>query len=338
MRRLAWVLTVVLLSCVTASGQSAYSWIGQKVVIKAPTTLKNGNQDVSYGSEFRLFTVERTDGNRLWLVSDDISGWVQESEVVPFDQAINFCTKQIRDGNDLRYAYNLRGCIWDEKGEYDKAIADFSEAIKLDPTSPSAFQNRGLAKLRKNDYENAIEDYNAAIRLDPGNPVLYYNRGSAYYTMRKHDKAIADFNEALRLDPKSAGAYTYRGNTWHSLRDYEKASVDLDEAIRLDPKLAWAYNGRAWIWATCPDAKFRDGKRALEYATRACELSGWMNPDFLETLAAANAESGDYEAAVKWQTRVVELTPTDSQYRDILKVRLELFKLKKPYREDRLAQ
>ena len=86
------------------------------------------------------------------------------------------------------------------------------------------------------------------------------------------------------------------------------------------------------IMAACPEAKFRDGKRAVEFATRACELTKWKNPSFLDTLAAAHAEAGDFDAAVTWQTRAIELL-TDERQKDDYRSRLVLYQAKKPYRE-----
>ncbi len=102
--------------------------------------------------------------------------------------------------------------------------------------------------------------------------------------------------------------------------------------IHLDPKDATAYNCRAWIWGTCPEAEYRDGKKAVESATRACELTEWKDAFPLGTLAAANAEAGDFDAAVKWQTKAngLYVDPADKVKGE---ERLKLYQEKKPYRE-----
>ena len=232
-------------------------------------------------------------------------------------------------------AYNGRGCAWGAKKEFDKAIADFAEAIRLDPKLAVAYHNRGNAWGAKKEFDKAIADYTEAIRLDFKLASLasaYHNRGGAWGAKKEFDKAIADFAEAIRLDPKDAVAYHNRGNVWDDKKEYDKAIADYDEAIRLDPKYARAYNARAWLWATCPDAKFRDGKRAVESATPACELSDWKDANNLDTLAAACAEAGDFDAAVKWQEKANGMFE-DSESKEKGRAHLDLYRAKKPYRE-----
>jgi len=114
--------------------------------------------------------------------------------------------------------------------------------------------------------------------------------------------------------------------------EYDSAIADFVEAIRLDPRSAEAYNVRAWVWATCPDAKYRDGTRAIESASRACELSGWKDANDIDTLAAAYAEAGDFDAAVKWQTKANALY-ADAGDKATGQERLKLYRERKPYRQ-----
>ncbi len=143
---------------------------------------------------------------------------------------------------------------------------------------------------------------------------------------------LADCSVAIGLDPGQADAYIDRGNAWWTRKDYDRALADYSAAIRLDPGQADAYNNRAWVWATCPDAKHRDGKLAVASATRACELSGWKEADHIGTLAAASAEAGDFDAAVKWQSRANELYADAGDVKKGAE-RLRLYREKSPYRQ-----
>ena len=96
---------------------------------------------------------------------------------------------------------------------------------------------------------------------------------------------------------------------------------------------AAAIDRRAWAWATCPDGHHRDGERAVESATRACELSGWKQARFIATLAAAHAEAGDFAKAVEYQRRANDLyaVPNDRARGE---ERLALYQDGKPYRDE----
>jgi hypothetical protein len=88
---------------------------------------------------------------------------------------------------------------------------------------------------------------------------------------------------------------------------------------------------RTWIWDMCPEAKLRDGKQAVEYATKGCELTRWKDPDLIPVLAAATAETGDYDAAVKWQEKALELVTVGAAKKEFRR-RLELYHARRPYR------
>jgi len=221
---------------------------------------------------------------------------------------------------------------WLAKGEFDKALADEDEAIRLDSRFTAAYLGRALVWEGKGEFDKALADYDEALRLDPKSAKVYSGRSFVWTEKGEFDKALADANEALRLDPRCDDAYLARGNAWRSKGDFDKAIADNSEAIQIQPRNSVAYNNRAVIWATCPDEKYRDAKRALESATRACELTDWNEGVALRTLAAAYAESGDFEAAVKWQEKSIELC-TQEKDREKGRTRLQLYRASKPYRE-----
>ena len=137
------------------------------------------------------------------------------------------------------------------------------------PGTHSPTYGRGNAWRAKKDYDKAIADFNEAIRLDPGYALAYYNRGIAWSDKKDYDKAIADYNEAIRLDPGYALAYNNRGIAWSDKKDYDKAIADYNEAIRLDPGYALAYYNRGVVFLLTGSEKAGDDERKF------LELEGW---------------------------------------------------------------
>ncbi len=112
---------------------------------------------------------------------------------------------------------------------------------------------------------------------------------------------------------------------------YRRALADLGAANRLDSSNPIVLNNYAWILATCPDDKARDGKKALELARKACELAKWNDAGAWDTLAAAYAETGDYDNAIKWENQYLSslsLTPADASDGQ---ARLALYQAHQPY-------
>ncbi len=142
-------------------------------------------------------------------------------------------------------AYSNRGNGWIEKGDYDRALADYAESIRIDPQNPIPYYNRGNTWYRKKEYDRAIADYDHAIKLNNAEHNYYNNRGVVYFNKGDYNHAIVDYNEAIRLRPTDAGAYANRGNAWFEKRDYDQAVADYSAALRLDPGHVRAYQGRA---------------------------------------------------------------------------------------------
>jgi tetratricopeptide (TPR) repeat protein len=174
-----------------------------------------------------------------------------------FDAGIEACSRQLRTGrykgNNLAIMYTNRGISyanrWNEKHDardVELSMADFSQAIEVNPRYANAYINLGNAWRRKNDNDRALVDYNEAIRLEPKrNAIAYNNRGNSYRDKGDNDLAIADYNQALEIDSKYAFAYNNRGNVYRDKGDVDRALADYNEAIRLDPRYAVAYNNRA---------------------------------------------------------------------------------------------
>jgi tetratricopeptide (TPR) repeat protein len=271
-------------------------------------------------------------------VADDFERGMTALSKGDFDKAITCFTAHIRSNPKDAAGFNHRGYAYARKKEYNRAIRDYSEAIRLDPNNYSSFSGRGFAYHSKKEYDQAIKDYSKALRLEPRQSSVFIARGNAHLAKKEYDKAIGDYSDAMALDPKDTVAVSNRGLTYFCKKEYDRAINDYSRAVWLDPKNAFAHTGLAWVLATCPNGKVRDGKKAVEHATRACELSGWKGSDYLDTLAAAYAESGNFKEAIKWQKKALDLDIEGKEEAEKrpkkARKRLKLYEEGKPYRDE----
>ena len=170
-----------------------------------------------------------------------------------------------------------RGNDYLDSGQFQRAIEDFDEAIRLDAEHVFAYHDRGIAYANLGQLQRAIADLDEAIRLDPRRSEAYSDRGIFYSSLGQPARAIEDFDEAIRLDPQNALAYNNRGVHYFKLTQFQRAIEDYDEAIRLDLQYADAFAGLAMAYA----ALGRDAE-AQQHFDRAVALG--VDPAFLGPL------------------------------------------------------
>ncbi|MES5487819.1 tetratricopeptide repeat protein [Bradyrhizobium sp. INPA03-11B] len=178
-----------------------------------------------------------------------------------------------------RVGYGERGYAYLAKGDNDRAIADFTDGIRLDPNNKAALTARGNAYLAKGDPDRAAADYDRVIALDPDYALAYYNRSLAYRAKGDFDRVIADSSEAIALYPNYTDAYLSRGYAYQVKGDPDRAIADYDRVIALNPKYAMAYYDRSLAYrakgdfdrviADCSAAIALDPNYTDAYSSRA---------------------------------------------------------------------
>ncbi|HEV3080449.1 MAG TPA: tetratricopeptide repeat protein [Gemmataceae bacterium] len=173
------------------------------------------------------------------------------------DQVIRDITEApawVRDNNPP--AFHNRGFAFFQKGDYQRAIEDFTEAIRLCPTTGESYlplRMRGLALLRAGKYREAIADFTQVLTLEPSDVYVYGCRGAAYNELAEYDRAIADCTEAIRLDPGSLLAHASRGFSYLKKREFAQSIADYSHAIQLDQGNPALYEGRATAYRAFGD-------------------------------------------------------------------------------------
>jgi tetratricopeptide (TPR) repeat protein len=339
--------------------------IGETVVVVHDTKIKVGDKILQSVPSGVGLKIQEVNGPWLW-VSHQASGWIPMKDVESPQRAIEAFTKKINKNPRDADAHICRGLAWFNQNETDIAISDFNEAIRLDPKNATAYSNRAICWWSKREVDKAISDCTNAIRLDPKDAMYYSNRGILWNMKGEYEHAVQDADEAIRLDPqyvlphivrgnalfkqgdflhaldefdialrinaRDPIAYSSRGRVLAAIGQYERAAGDLKKAVACDPKGSYVCNELARFYATCPDEKFRDGRKAVEYAQCACEQSRWRWASALSVLAAAHAETGDFAKAVEFQEKATAMVPV--KRRPDYQSRLELYRAGMPYHEE----
>src|SRR5215813_3929982 len=214
------------------------------------------------------------------------------------------------------FSFCSRGNLYLAKQDYDRAIADFSEAIRLGYkySNPGDFKyvaahiNRGQVYLRRGDHDRAIEDFGEAIRLDPTYGNAFIQRGYVQSIKQDYDRAIADYGEAIRLDPRQVRAYIGRGDAYRDKGEYDRAIADYSNAIELDPTDGNAYSGRGEAYRHKGN---HDHARA-DLAAAFQLVPKYASARFPIGRALAHLDEADYGSAVAGYSEAIDVVPNDA--------------------------
>jgi lipoprotein NlpI len=196
-----------------------------------------------------------------------------------YDTALALCTRAVQSGDlsneQAAHALNDRGAVYsDGEGDYDKAIQDYDQAIRLLPDYEGAYNNRGNAYARKGDYDRAMQDFNQAIRLNPDHDSPYLGRAGVYDDQGEHDRAMQDLDHAIRLHPNAPFPSLWRAQVLFELARFSDAVGALQVLVDADPTFA---DGVLWLTLAQRRAGY-SADAGLKVHAQALDLEKWPGP------------------------------------------------------------
>jgi tetratricopeptide (TPR) repeat protein len=268
------------------------------------------------------------------------------------DEALAAFNKASELAPDAVLPYQHRGEVYREQGDLKKAVEQLTKALELAPGDAATLLLRASVYYQLNETDHALEDIEEAIRrqpqlfqahlmraellaatkrvdqaveglerllpLAPDQPKLLDPLATYYLIGGQPRKAIDTFTQLLAVEPENYHALRYRGDAYLNIGKHKEAIDDFEHALKSDDANNddGLLNNYAWVLATSPTDNLRDGKKAIELATKAADLTSYQVPHVLSTLAAAYAETGDFDTAKKWSAKSIELADDEKSHDD----------------------
>lgn len=272
-------------------------------------------------------------------------------------------------------SYQMRSQLLERMGDSDKALEQIDKAIELQPANFTTRMLRANLLIKGERYGDALDEINRVIQMGeaasntrlvlqaklirvqlhdelglaaealagleelaeklPDEPQIQLQLAAHYMDNQRPNRAIAALDKVLELAGDNQIALRLRGDMYLSIGNHASALDDFRKAYEQNQEDSGLLNNYAWTLATSPFDELRDGDKAIELATAACVLTEFQAPHILSTLAAAYAEAGDFDKAVEWSSKAVELAEQgiEAEQLDALREELEHYKAGKPMRE-----
>ncbi|GEM_PF-3189155 len=227
---------------------------------------------------------------------------------------------ELREDDDLVLTRQLAGypeievrLLTAQRSRLDKQLADQPDDLAVRRRAAYAAEQLGLIRQTQQDWPAARTLFQQAV---------------------EHATRVVTANQAAGEEPgwNLGTTHSYLARVALAQQNLTQAVADYEAGLKAEPDSLSCIGRLAWLLATCPDESVRDGERAVELATRACELTDWKDANHIDTLAAALAEAGQFDEAVKRQQQALEIPDAfDEEERKRVEARLRLYESGKPY-------
>lgn len=245
-----------------------------------------------------------------------------------------FCRQWVKTDPGSLNAHNSLAVVLTMDGRLEEAGRHYEEALKIAPANAQAHSNLANLRLQQGRLQEAHDLLQDSLRLDPDAQATHNSLGVMLLGQGRVEESIPHFARAISLHPDNqqahanlANALAHQGNTRQAVHHYR-------EALRIHPGLDHVANRLAWILATDPDPELRAGAEAVALAERICRPPNKTNSMFLDTLAAAYAETGRFPRALETATRAAALASSAGQpeLADQIRQRMDAYRERRPVR------
>jgi tetratricopeptide (TPR) repeat protein len=255
-----------------------------------------------------------------------------------YQQGLDDANRALAMKPDEPYGLVLRASALTQLGRAQDALPDINRALALQPHSTDVIGLWAAITEKAGKSTSTIRELRQKVEVNPNDAATWLQLGLLYAGQRQMGKAIDALTAVLDLGRHPGFALQQRGHIYSELRMRKEALADFQRALTFDPDNSYLLSSLAWFMATSPEPELRDGKKAIELASRACELTNCQDACVLSTLAAAFAENGDFQTARTWSEKSLEIADEALELdgkpvKELLRKELACYEKGEPYRE-----
>jgi tetratricopeptide (TPR) repeat protein len=251
------------------------------------------------------------------------------------NQAVTYYKKALQYKTDYFDAHCNLATTLVRQGKLNEAIEHYDASLRLEPNRPEVHYEMANVLVKQGRLKEAVAHYNEALKLKPDYLEAHSNMARALAMQGKLTEAVEHWEQLVQISPEEWMLHNSLGMAYHLLGQSDKAIIHWEEALRLKPENVKVINQLAWLLATCEDPNYRSAARAVELGEQGCELTDYKDQRLLDTLAAAYAEAGRFDEAIKTAEKALELAKLSREEQLVVSIgrRLELYRQGQAYHE-----